>query len=203
MTRRRGRIGGYAAMATMLAALAGAAAAEPVTLPALFPAPASIALGNGAVTLGESVTLVVAPGTQGETVALVRSILAAAGVGTIATARAVPATLDRTYVVIGTGDAGPIRDALARSGTTLDGHAEGYTIASLARGKGSLVTLAGRDADGLFHAAQTFRQLARRPTLPALVIQDHPAMPIRGTIRSEEHTLNSSHCTVSRMPSSA
>lgn len=125
MTRRRGRIGGYAAMATMLAALAGAAAAEPVTLPALFPAPASIALGNGAVTLGDLVTLVVAPGTQGETVALVRSILAAAGVTTIATARAVPATLDRTYVVIGAGDTGVIRDALARSGTTLDGHAEG------------------------------------------------------------------------------
>ncbi|MGU3315991.1 beta-N-acetylhexosaminidase family protein [Sphingomonas sp. M6A6_1c] len=183
MTRRRGGIGRYAALAATLAGLATAAgAAEPATLPAIFPAPASIALGSGTVTLGDSVVLVVAPGTLGETVALIRGILTAAGVTTIATARAVPAALDRTYVVLGTGDAGVIRAALARSGTTLDGYAEGYTIASLAIGRGSLITLAGHDADGLFHAAQTFRQLARRPSVPTLVIQDHPAMPIRGTI---------------------
>ncbi|RYF31636.1 MAG: beta-N-acetylglucosaminidase, partial [Cytophagaceae bacterium] len=37
-------------------------------------------------------------------------------------------------------------------------------------------------AAGLFHAARTFRQLVERKYIPALVIQDHPAMPIRGTI---------------------
>jgi hyaluronoglucosaminidase len=183
MTRRRGGIGVYSALAAMLAGSATAAgASEPVTLPAIFPAPVSIALGSGTVTLGDSVVLVVAPGTQGETVELIRGILTAAGVTTIDGARAVPKTLDRPYILLGTGDTGVIRDALARSGTTLDGHAEGYTIASLANGGGSLITLAGHDADGLFHAAQTFRQLARRPGVPALVIQDHPAMPIRGTI---------------------
>jgi hyaluronoglucosaminidase len=180
MTRRRGTIGMFAA--ATLAGLGTAATAEPVTLPAIFPAPASVTLGSGAVSLGDSVVLVVAPGTQDETVALVRSSLSAAGVTTITSARTVPATPDRPHVVIGTGEAGVIRDALGRSGAALDGHAEGYTIASLALGKSGLITLAGHDADGLFHAAQTFRQLARRAALPALVIQDHPAMPIRGTI---------------------
>ncbi len=59
---------------------------------------------------------------------------------------------------------------------------EGYTLASVAAGKGSLITLTGHDADGLFHAAQTLRQLAERSTIPTLVIQDYPAMAIRGTI---------------------
>ncbi|NEL81177.1 MAG: beta-N-acetylglucosaminidase, partial [Xanthomonas perforans] len=45
-----------------------------------------------------------------------------------------------------------------------------------------LITLAGHDNDGLFHAAQTLRQLVERPAIPTLAIQDHPAMPIRGTI---------------------
>ncbi|RXD05911.1 beta-N-acetylglucosaminidase [Sphingomonas sp. UV9] len=172
--------------ATSAAAAAGAAgaAAQPVTLPALFPSPTSIDLGTGSVTLGRSVVLVAAPGTDPETIALVRQILATAGVDTIATAKRLPSTPDRPHIVLGTGDTAVIRDALDRSRTTLDTHAEGYTIAAVAAGAGGagIVTLAGHDADGLFHAVQTFRQLARRSNLPALVIQDHPAMPIRGTI---------------------
>ncbi|WP_242182125.1 beta-N-acetylglucosaminidase domain-containing protein [Sphingomonas sp. CARO-RG-8B-R24-01] len=183
------RAGEFRTVPALLAALAGwtcalpfAASAEPATLPAIFPAPVSIALGTGTVTLGTSVGLVVADGTGPETIAAVRQILESAGVETVATARRVPARLDRTYVILGTGKAAVVRAALGRSNTVLDGHDEGYTITSAAGNGGGIITLAGHDADGLFHAVQTLRQLVRRPTLPALVIQDHPAMPIRGTI---------------------
>lgn len=185
MTRRTATIA-HAPLALALAGLLGtacaSASAQPATLPAIFPAPTSIMLGTGTITLGKSVALVAAPGTDPETVALVRSILTAAGVDTITTARRVPSLLDRPHILIGLGDAPIVRDALARSRTMLDRHAEGYTIASTATGSGGLITLAGHDADGLFHAAQTFRQLTRRSAIPALTIQDHPAMPIRGTI---------------------
>ncbi len=186
MTRRTGRSGTFLSILLASAGLSGAlaesATAQVPTLPAIYPAPASMELGRGHVALGTSVVLVAAPGTEPETVSLIRDILKASGVDNIETARSLPATLRQTYIVIGTGNSAPVREALKRSKTTLDTHAEGYTIASTATDSGALVVLAGQDGDGLFHAAQTFRQLAHRPQFPALVIQDHPAMPIRGTI---------------------
>ncbi len=171
------------ATATLGGLLATSASARPVTLPALFPTPVSIALRDGTVPLGKSVVLIEGPGVDHETVALVRQILTAAGVDRIVTARRLPAVIDRPYIILGTGNVGVIHDALALTGTTIDDHAEGYTIASTATaGGGGVITLAGHDVDGLFHAVQTFRQLAVRDEIPALVIQDHPAMPIRGTI---------------------
>ncbi|PTQ58177.1 hyaluronoglucosaminidase [Sphingomonas aurantiaca] len=185
MARRTGEIGAAASLVAALAGLAtvlpSQASAAPVTRPAIFPTPVSMTLTTGTLTLGTSVVLIAAPGTDPGTVALVRTILTAVGVTTITEARRLPAASDRVHIVLGVGDAGVVRDALARSGAKLDAQAEGYTIASLAAGAG-IITLAGHDSDGLFHAVQTFRQLATRPVVPALVIQDHPAMPIRGTI---------------------
>ncbi|MEA5124222.1 beta-N-acetylglucosaminidase domain-containing protein [Xanthomonas floridensis] len=161
--------------------LAVPAMAEPVTQPAIFPTPVSIDLDGETITLGDSVVLVVAPGADPAAVALVRRVLGSAGVGKIATASRLPASFDRPHVVVGTGEAAVVRDALARSKATQDTHAEGYTLTSAALGSG-LITLAGHDGDGLFHAAQTLRQLVERPAIPTLTIQDYPAMPIRGTI---------------------
>ncbi|WP_372356714.1 beta-N-acetylglucosaminidase domain-containing protein [Xanthomonas sp. NCPPB 3443] len=158
------------------------AVTEPVTQPAIYPTPVSITLDGATVTLGRSVVLVVAPGADKATVALVRRILDSAGVTKIATATRLPAALDRLHIVLGTGDAAVVRDALTRSKATQDTHKEGYTLASVALDRGSLITLAGHDDDGLFHAAQTLRQLVERPAIPTLTIQDYPAMPIRGTI---------------------
>ncbi|WP_127169480.1 beta-N-acetylglucosaminidase domain-containing protein [Xanthomonas sp. BRIP62415] len=169
-------------LAAGLAAAAVPALAQPVTQPAIFPTPVAITLDGGTVTLGRSVVLVVAPGADPEAVALVRRILGTAGVTKIATAERLPATLDRPHIVLGTGEAAVVRDALTRSKAVQDTHTEGYTLASVALGTGSLITLAGHDNDGLFHAAQTLRQLVERPAIAALAIQDHPAMPIRGTI---------------------
>ncbi|OCG98427.1 beta-N-acetylglucosaminidase domain-containing protein [Xanthomonas euvesicatoria] len=158
------------------------AVTEPVTQPAIYPTPVSITLDGATVTLGRSVVLVVAPGADKATVALVRRILDSAGVTKIATATRLPAALDRPHIVLGTGDAAVVRDALTRSKATQDTHKEGYALASVALDRGSLITLAGHDDDGLFHAAQTLRQLVERPAIPTLTIQDYPAMPIRGTI---------------------
>ncbi|PPU07293.1 beta-N-acetylhexosaminidase family protein [Xanthomonas arboricola] len=184
--KRRDRKSGLRPLSLWLAAgLAAAtvpALAEPVTQPAIFPAPVSITLEGGTVALGQSVVLVVAPGADPESVALVRRILGTAGVTKIATAARLPATLDRPHIVLGTGEAAVVRDALTRSKVVQDTHKEGYTLASVALGTASLITLAGHDNDGLFHAAQTLRQLVERPAIPTLAIQDHPAMPIRGTI---------------------
>ncbi|SOU04824.1 Hypothetical Protein LMG19146_03754 [Xanthomonas arboricola pv. fragariae] len=184
--KRRDRKSGLRPLSLWLAAgLAAAtvpALAQPVTQPAIFPAPVSITLQGGTVTLGQSVVLVVAPGADPESVALVRRILGTAGVTKIATAARLPATLDRPHIVLGTAEAAVVRDALTRSKAVQDTHKEGYTLASVALGTGSLITLAGHDNDGLFHAAQTLRQLVERPAIPTLAIQDHPAMPIRGTI---------------------
>lgn len=184
--KRRDRKSGLRPLSLWLAAgLAAAtvpALALPVTQPAIFPTPVSITLQGGTVTLGQSVVLVAAPGADPESVALVRRILATAGVTKIATAARLPATLDRPHIVLGTGEAAVVRDALTRSKAMQDTHKEGYTLASVALGTGSLITLAGHDNDGLFHAAQTLRQLVERPAIPTLAIQDHPAMPIRGTI---------------------
>jgi len=156
--------------------------AEPTTLPVLSPTPTTVELLGGRIDLQGPIRLVVAPGTDPVTVDLVRRILTSAGAGAIETTERAPAELDRLYVVLGTTRTALIRGALARSRTALDGHTEGYTIVSMASSRGGILTLAGQDADGLFHAAQTLRQLARHRFVPALVIQDHPAMPIRGTI---------------------
>ena len=165
-----------------LLGIASVATAEPVTLPALVPAPVSIEPSGGAIPLGRSVVIIEGPGTDPDTVALVRQILTAAGVESIATAKRLPASVDRLHIVLGVGDTGLVRATLARSAATIADKPEGYTIASTMTGDSGIVTLAGHDADGLFHAIQTFRQLAMRGSIPAMVIRDHPAMPIRGTI---------------------
>ncbi|EZP53128.1 beta-N-acetylhexosaminidase family protein [Sphingomonas sp. RIT328] len=182
MMRRLDRIGALAALTAGIVWSNAAAAADPVTAPALFPAPAALTMTGGAVPLGTAATLVVAPGTEPATVAAISDILSQAGVRTLTRAKALPTRLDATYVVIGGDDTAPVRAALARSQAARDDRAEGYTLTVRALDRGALVTLAGHDGDGLFHAVQTLRQLATRPRLPALTIRDHPAMPIRGTI---------------------
>jgi hyaluronoglucosaminidase len=174
MTRCARRIGLPLLVGTLMSS--APLAAQVATRPAIFPAPTELALGTGTIALGRAVTLVVGPGTDPATVALVEAILRDAGVDTIA--RRTPARGGQPRVVIGTTAAAVVRDALA--GTTPDADAEGYTLAIVPAT--ATITLAGHDADGLFHAVQTLRQLVQRATLPALTIRDHPAMPVRGTI---------------------
>jgi len=153
-----------------------------VTMPTIFPTPVSVKLGKGSVVLGNSVALMVSAGTDPDLVTKLREILTSSGVSKITTVRQLPSVLNIPHIILGTGDAKSVRTALARSGAKVDSLPEGYTIASLSEGQGGLITLAGHDADGLFYALETFSQLASKPVIPALVIQDHPATPIRGTV---------------------
>ncbi|WP_132391268.1 beta-N-acetylglucosaminidase domain-containing protein [Novosphingobium sp. PhB165] len=152
------------------------------TLPGIFPTPTSMQLNGGTVTLGTSVVLVQAAKTDAETVELVRQILSNAGVTRIRTATHIPAKLDQSYIVIGAGNSAILRSAVGRVKAALPTEKEGYTLASTVEDGGNLTVLAGFDGDGLFHAAQTLRQLAKRASFPAVRIHDFPSMPVRGTI---------------------
>lgn len=165
------------ALALGLTAPAGAQ-----TLPAIFPAPVSAKLTGKELALGKTVVLVQAGKPDAETSALVRRVLTAAGVEQIRTAARLPARLDASYLVLGTGNAPLVKNALDRTGATLPTQDEGYALASAAVDGGTLIVLAGKDGDGLYHAAQTLRQILTRPSIPALAIADYPAMPVRGTI---------------------
>ena len=73
----------------------------------------------------------------------------------------------------------------ARPAATLPGDlpAEGYALASRAAPDGGSVVLAGRDRDGTYYAAQTFRQLALgQRRIAAVKVVDHPLMRLRGVI---------------------
>jgi hyaluronoglucosaminidase len=153
-------------------------AAQVATRPAIFPAPTELTLGTDTMTLGRRVTLVAEPGTDAATIALAKQILRTAGVETIATARRAERGPTQPQIVLGIANTALVRTALA--GTTPEAAPEGYTLTITPAT--NTITLAGHDADGLFHAVQTLRQLVQRSTLPALVIRDHPAMPVRGTI---------------------
>ncbi|MDP5279096.1 beta-N-acetylglucosaminidase domain-containing protein [Sphingomonas sp. DG1-23] len=152
------------------------------TLPAIFPAPVSAKLTGGELALGKTVVLVQAGKHDPETDALVRRILTAAGVEQIRTAARLPARLDATHIVLGTGGAPLVKSALARTGATLPTQDEGYALTSAAADGSTLIVLAGKDGDGLYHAAQTLRQIVTGHGVPALTVADYPAMPVRGTI---------------------
>jgi hyaluronoglucosaminidase len=134
------------------------------------------------IAIGKTVVLVRGGEIDAETDALVRRILTSAGVETIRTTNKLPARLDTNYVVIGTANADLVKAALKRTSAALPTDSEGYSLASQAEDGGALIVLAGKDSDGLYHGAQTLRQIAADGQIPALTISDHPAMPVRGTI---------------------
>jgi len=146
-------------------------------------APASAAKLTGKeLVLGKTVVLVQAGKPDAGTDALVRQTLTRAGVEHIRTANRLPASLDATYVVLGAGDTPVLASAQARVQATAPAQDEGYVLATAAVDNGALIVLAGKDSDGVFYAAQTLRQIAHEGTLPAIIVNDHPAMPVRGII---------------------
>ncbi|MET0550293.1 MAG: beta-N-acetylglucosaminidase domain-containing protein [Xanthomonas sp.] len=170
-----------------LALLAGASAAPalaaaPVTLPAVYPAPTALRLLGPELPLGSSVVLVQAGTPDPATEALVRTVLREAGVVRIRRASALPRDRQAVSVVLGTVDAAPVRAALAVVDLDVPERAEGYALGSMASGGGALIVLAGRDGAGLYHAAQTFRQLVAPGRVASVAVTDAPAMPVRGTI---------------------
>ncbi|WP_295969020.1 beta-N-acetylglucosaminidase domain-containing protein [uncultured Xanthomonas sp.] len=184
-TERIGRCGlgrHILAFALLAGATAPALAAAPATLPAVYPTPTALRLLGPELPLGPSVVLVQAGKADPATDALVRAVLRDAGVSRIRRAGTLPHDPQAVSVVLGTVDAAPVRDALAAVDLDVPERAEGYALGSMARGRGTLIVLAGRDDAGLYHAAQTFRQLVAPGRIASVAVTDAPAMPVRGTI---------------------
>ncbi|WP_211295179.1 beta-N-acetylhexosaminidase family protein [Novosphingobium guangzhouense] len=153
------------------------------TLPQIIPQPTQMELTGGELKVSRSATIAVMGPDDPETLRLARAALTALGVKRTRVVDRIPTTAKETLVVLGTLASPAVTEALARSGSPAPTKAEGYTIASIARTVNStLIILAGKDADGLYYAAQTLHQAAKRGTLPALRIFDEPRMAVRGVI---------------------
>ncbi|MFE4827283.1 beta-N-acetylglucosaminidase domain-containing protein [Streptomyces sp. NPDC056672] len=150
-------------------------------VPAVWPRPQTIRAAGQPVPLGAEVTVVADPGADTYAVEAVTEVLRAAGVRTVRTASA---TGGGPLVLVGGSRA---RDALRalRAPDTADLPSGGYRIAvGTVAGRGT-VALDGVGADGLFHAAQTLRQLVvernGRASVPGVLVRDWPGTAVRGT----------------------
>jgi len=125
----------------------------------LIPAPQQLAAGEGRLALSG---LTLQAGADGDTLAGLAEALSAAGC-TVAAEHGVPGE----FVA---GDPGPP--------LTPPLPPESYVLRITARG----LRAAGRDAAGLYYAAETLAQLARRfpGGVPACEITDWPDLPVRG-----------------------
>ncbi|MGW0751087.1 beta-N-acetylglucosaminidase domain-containing protein [Streptomyces sp. NPDC002587] len=151
--------------------------------PAVWPRPQSMAADPAReVPLGAEAVLVAPADADPYAVQVVRDALRAAGVRTLHE-RAPGAPLpDRgTVVRIQGPDAQEALRALgaAEARDLPDG---GYRLAVGRPGGRDTVALAGVGADGLFHAAQTLRQLlaAGAGKAPGVLVRDWPTAPVRG-----------------------
>ncbi|MFF3750218.1 beta-N-acetylglucosaminidase domain-containing protein [Streptomyces sp. NPDC002018] len=154
------------------------------TVPAVWPRPQTIGAAGRAVPLGDEVTVVADAEADAYAVRALTEVLRAAGVRTVRTAPSPSATGGGPLVLVGGRGA---RDALRalRAPDSSDLPAGGYRIAvGTVAGRGT-VALDGVGEDGLFHAAQTLRQLivgrAGRATVPGVVVRDWPGTAVRGT----------------------
>lgn len=152
------------------------------TLPSIFPAPHAAKLIGPAQALGTKVTLVSLQGVSDFTRSRVEKFLSQAGVKDISRVTKMPKSPKGTLVVLTAANNQQANILLEKAGGKPTDKKEGYVIASAQDGDAFIITLAGADADGLFHASQTFGQLAAADAFASLLIEDYPLQPIRGTI---------------------
>ncbi|MGW0362588.1 beta-N-acetylglucosaminidase domain-containing protein [Streptomyces sp. NPDC002990] len=151
--------------------------------PAVWPRPQSMTADPAReVPLGAEAVLVAPPEADPYAVQVVRDALRAAGVRTLHERAPGAALPERGTVVRLQGpDALEALRALgaAEAGDLPDG---GYRLAVGRPGGRDTVALAGVGQDGLFHAAQTSRQLlaGQAGKAPGVLVRDWPAAPVRG-----------------------
>lgn len=161
--------------------------AEPVRSategPAVWPRPQSMTADPArAVPLGAEAVLVAPADADPYAVQVVRDALRRAGVRTLHE-RAPGAPLPGHGTVVrlqGRGAEDALRElGAAGAGDLPDG---GYRLAVGRPGGRDTIALAGVGAGGLFHAAQTLRQLlaAGGQKVPGVRVRDWPAAPVRG-----------------------
>ncbi|KUL50323.1 hyaluronidase [Streptomyces sp. NRRL F-4489] len=154
--------------------------------PAVWPRPQSLRQLGPAVRLGPAAVLVAPPDTDPYALDVLRGLLRDAGVRTVR--QAAPGDrLPADGPVVLAGGA-PAEDALRalRVPPRGDLPSGGYRLAVGEVAGRDTVALDGAGPDGLFHAAQTLRQLvADGPDgsrqLASVAVRDWPATPVRGT----------------------
>ncbi|WP_328913573.1 beta-N-acetylglucosaminidase domain-containing protein [Streptomyces sp. NBC_00223] len=153
------------------------------TAPAVWPKPQSLRAQGDFARVTPRVTLVTDPADNPDPYALdvVEDALRAAGAGTVTRAHTPGPGL---AVYLGTAAAGPLAGLGAPA--TGDLPAGGYRLAV----SGAVIAMDGVGDDGLFHAAQTLRQLTTTENgedgkngekgFAAVVVRDWPTAPVRG-----------------------
>ncbi|WP_457963226.1 beta-N-acetylglucosaminidase domain-containing protein [Arthrobacter sp. D1-29] len=151
----------------------------------VFPTPQSTDAARTAVPLRGRVVIDQGPGTDAAALEIVRQAIDAAG-GTVEAPGAAVSTTRQTVVYIGTPadnpHIGPALAAMDVDGSEALDKAEGYVLAAGLHGRQRALVLAGHDQDGVYHAAQTLRQVTEGSGEVAVVIKDWPLMGIRGVV---------------------
>ncbi|MFF0747010.1 beta-N-acetylglucosaminidase domain-containing protein [Streptomyces sp. NPDC004111] len=151
-------------------------------LPPVWPRPQSMRAAGRAVPVGDQAVLVVAPGTDPYAVDALRSVLRSAGANTLYEVTPGEPLPPRGLVV----RAGGADDALGalRAPARGDLPRGGYRIAVGRFAGRDTVALDGVGDDGMFHAAQTLRQLVRGAAggaqVAAVTVRDWPGTAVRG-----------------------
>lgn len=165
------------------------AGSAPANLPALWPAPRSVRRDAGTVPIGHGVAVRADSGTDAATLDAVTRALRAGGADEVRLGDG-PRSGELLVTVTSSGPSTALRTLGVDQPTGL---APGGYVLAVGRDHDQhdqpRAVLAGVDADGAFHAAQTFAQLVRpvgssaaRGTLPAVRVRDWPATAARGIV---------------------
>ncbi|WP_229890743.1 beta-N-acetylglucosaminidase domain-containing protein [Streptomyces mashuensis] len=153
-------------------------------LPPVWPRPQTARALGAYARVGDEVTLMADPGTDPYALAALRDVLRGAGARRVIDAQPGGTPPPGGLIVYAGGQAA--EDALRALGAPArdDLPAGGYRLATGQRDGRPVVALAGVGDDGLFHAAQTLRQLVvdrdGGRAFAGAVVRDWPATSVRG-----------------------
>ncbi|PPK63825.1 glycoside hydrolase family 20 zincin-like fold domain-containing protein [Actinokineospora auranticolor] len=172
--RTHALLAGVAVLFPLLAVPANAGDSLPP--PEVWPLPHQITRSGADVVLPASALVVVDAGTDQSTRDGVEDVLGDGGVGTV------------EVVEYGHEHASPLKVRVgALSGANI--HAAAVTLPASLPAEGYYLTarpgeivLAGADADGTFHATQTFWQLMQPGKIAPVTVTDYPSFPVRGVV---------------------
>lgn len=144
--------------------------------PTVWPRPQSSRAQGEPAAVTPTVTLLAGPGADPYALNVIRDVLRSAGARQIVESSAQPTGLT-VYV---DGPAAEAQLSRLKAQPQADLPSGGYRLAT----DRDTVALAGVGPDGLFHAAQTLRQLALNNSFAAALIRDWPTSKVRGTAES-------------------
>ncbi|GAA2440247.1 beta-N-acetylglucosaminidase domain-containing protein [Streptomyces macrosporus] len=159
-------------------------------VPAVWPRPQSLRERGAALPVGDEATVIADEDADPRALDVVRDALRAAGARDVRTLRPGEESRARGLVVRAGGAAAERALSALRASERGDLPSGGYRLAvGRAAGlgdPGGTVALAGVGDDGLFHAAQTLRQLVvtgedGRGAFAGVTVRDWPATAVRGT----------------------